>query len=167
MMLEAPSAPLPPPPSNSDPLHLPIDQDSSPQDQTIPQPAATSSPQKEAVTPDSESAATNQDSGPMLFLSESLQESFTEDAQERSAAELKEEQTCSAADSAEKHPIAQPPEAPLSAEPAVMPQPAKVKKDKLAMLKRLGMNPPPVAKLCADDGAFVHLEPPQIKTGEG
>lgn len=103
----------------------------------------------------------------MLFLSESLQESFAEDAPERSTTESKEEQTHSAPESADKQPVAQPPEAPLSAEPAVMQQPAKVKKDKLAMLKKLGLNPPPVAKLCADDGAFVHLEPPQIKPGEG
>lgn len=165
-MLETPSAPPQPSQSTSDPLHLPIDQDSSPQDQTIPQPAATSSPQKEAINPDLESAATDKDSGPMLFLSESLQESFTEDDPGRSAGESKEEQTHSVANSAEKQPVAQPPEAPLSADPAVMQQPAKIKKDKLAMLKKLGMNPPPVAKLCPDDGAFVHLEPPQIKPGE-
>ncbi|XP_036421566.1 LOW QUALITY PROTEIN: claspin [Colossoma macropomum] len=45
------------------------------------------------------------------------------------------------------------------AEPGpVMPKP---KKDKLARLRELGLEPPPVAKLCADDGAFVQLEPPQ------
>lgn len=168
-MLETPSAPPPPPPPppTSDPLHLPIDQDSSPQDQPLPQPAATSSPQKEVVDQDSESAATDQYSGPMLFLSESLQESLTEDAPERSAVESGEEQAHSAPDSSEKRPVAQPLEAPLPAEPAVMQQPAQPKKDKLALLKKLGLNPPPVAKLCADDGAFVHLEPPQIKPGEG
>ncbi|XP_016426116.1 claspin-like isoform X2 [Sinocyclocheilus rhinocerous] len=37
----------------------------------------------------------------------------------------------------------------------------KPRKDKLARLKELGLDPPPVAKLCADDGAFVQLEPPQ------
>ncbi|KAI4883998.1 hypothetical protein NFI96_019513 [Prochilodus magdalenae] len=45
------------------------------------------------------------------------------------------------------------------AEPgSVMPKP---KKNKLARLRELGLEPPPVAKLCADDGAFVQLEPPQ------
>lgn len=166
-MLETPSAPPPPPPPTSDPLHLPTDQESSPQDQPLPQPAATSSPQKDVVDQDSESAATDQYSGPMLFLSESLQESLTEDAPERSAVESGEEQAHSAHDSSGKRPDAQPLEAPLPAEPAVMQQPAQPKKDKLALLKKLGLNPPPVAKLCADDGAFVHLEPPQIKPGEG
>ncbi|XP_051527544.1 claspin-like [Myxocyprinus asiaticus] len=37
----------------------------------------------------------------------------------------------------------------------------KTRKDKLARLRELGLDPPPVAKLCADDGAFVQLEPPQ------
>ncbi|XP_072531008.1 claspin isoform X2 [Salminus brasiliensis] len=37
----------------------------------------------------------------------------------------------------------------------------KAKKDKLARLRELGLEPPPVAKLCADDGAFVQLEPAQ------
>lgn len=166
-MLETPSAPPPPPPLTSDPLHVPIDPDSSPQDTHLPQPAATSSPQKEVIDQDSQSAATDQDSGPMLFLSESLQESLTEDVPERLAAESGEEQTHSVPDLAEKQPVAQPLEGPVSAEPAVMQQPAKPKKDKLALLKKLGLNPPPVAKLCADDGAFVHLEPPQIKPGKG
>lgn len=103
----------------------------------------------------------------MLFLSESLQESLIEDAPEKLAAESGEEQTHSVPDLVEKQPVAQPLEGHVPAEPAVMQQPAKPKKDKLALLKKLGLNPPPVAKLCADDGAFVHLEPPQIKPGEG
>ncbi|XP_077096497.1 claspin isoform X2 [Siphateles boraxobius] len=37
----------------------------------------------------------------------------------------------------------------------------KPRMDKLARLRALGLDPPPVAKLCADDGAFVQLEPPQ------
>ncbi|XP_043073413.1 claspin isoform X2 [Puntigrus tetrazona] len=37
----------------------------------------------------------------------------------------------------------------------------KPRKNKLARLRELGLDPPPVAKLCADDGAFVQLEPPQ------
>lgn len=42
----------------------------------------------------------------------------------------------------------------------------KPKKDKLARLRELGLEPPPVAKLCADDGAFVQLEPQQANPGE-
>ncbi len=42
----------------------------------------------------------------------------------------------------------------------------KPRKDKLARLRELGLDPPPVAKLCADDGAFVQLEPPQENPGE-
>ncbi|XP_052439173.1 claspin isoform X1 [Carassius gibelio] len=45
------------------------------------------------------------------------------------------------------------------AQPAA--QMLKPRKDKLARLRELGLDPPPVAKLCADDGAFVQLEPPQ------
>ncbi|XP_047664004.1 claspin isoform X2 [Tachysurus fulvidraco] len=41
----------------------------------------------------------------------------------------------------------------------------KPKKDKLARLRELGLEPPPVAKLCADDGAFVQLEPQQTNPG--
>ena len=48
----------------------------------------------------------------------------------------------------------------------LMQQPAKLKKDKLARLRELGLDPPPVAKLCPDDGAFVQLEPPQLNPGE-
>nr|XP_023687858.1 claspin isoform X2 [Paramormyrops kingsleyae] len=39
------------------------------------------------------------------------------------------------------------------------PQP---RKDRLARLRELGLHPAPVPRLCADDGAFVHLEPPQV-----
>lgn len=43
----------------------------------------------------------------------------------------------------------------------------KPKKDKLARLRELGLEPPPVAKLCADEGAFIQLEPQQANPGEG
>lgn len=42
----------------------------------------------------------------------------------------------------------------------------KPKKDKLARLRELGLVPPPVTKLCADDGAFIQLEPQQANPGE-
>ncbi|KAM9494718.1 claspin [Clarias gariepinus] len=41
----------------------------------------------------------------------------------------------------------------------------KPKKDKLARLRELGLEPPPVAKLCADEGAFIQLEPKQANPG--
>lgn len=42
----------------------------------------------------------------------------------------------------------------------------QARKDRLARLRELGLHPPPVPRLCADDGAFVHLEPPQVNPGE-
>nr|XP_055074922.1 claspin isoform X2 [Misgurnus anguillicaudatus] len=51
-----------------------------------------------------------------------------------------------------------------STQPAVTdpaPQVLKPRKDKLARLRELGLDPPPVAKLHADEGAFVQLELPQ------
>ncbi|KAJ0003637.1 hypothetical protein NQD34_008735 [Periophthalmus magnuspinnatus] len=41
----------------------------------------------------------------------------------------------------------------------------KPKKDKLTRLRELGLEPPPVVKLCPDEGAFVHLDPPQPNSG--
>lgn len=41
------------------------------------------------------------------------------------------------------------------------PQVLKPRKDKLARLRELGLDPPPVVKLSADEGAFVQLEAPQ------
>ena len=36
------------------------------------------------------------------------------------------------------------------------------RKDRLARLRELGLDPPPIAKLCPDEGAFVNLlEPTQ------
>lgn len=128
----------------------------------------------------------DQESGPMLYLSESLQESVTTDAvvnpasgsgEEASAAPIKESQTAAMPDSEAQQEVAVsgasvepvPPQCgsadPAAAEPSVQ-QPNKPKKDKLARLKELGLDPPPVAKLCADDGAFVQLEPPQLNPGE-
>lgn len=180
-MLETPSAP-PPPPSNptSDPLQMPMEPDSPPspdlsstQIQPISHPAATSSPQRESVNQDAEAAASldpNQESGPMLYLSESLQESLTADALVRPATESGEEQTHSASESPQKEPVPQSLVESVSAKPAspepAAQEPSKPKKDRLAMLKKLGLDPPPVAKLCPDDGAFVQLEPPEVNPGE-
>ncbi|XP_035536851.1 claspin [Morone saxatilis] len=187
MMLETPSAPTNPP---SDPLQPPTEQDSSPsldlsstQIQPIPHPAATSSPQREGVSQDGEATASldpDQESGPMLYLSESLQESVTTDGVVRPASDSGEEtppaplehsQTAVTSDSDAllKEPVSgalvEPKRSdPAAAEPSAQ-QPTKPKKDKLAILKKLGLDPPPVARLCPDDGAFVQLEPPQLNPG--
>lgn len=60
--------------------------------------------------------------------------------------------------------VTQPQPAPASVEPVAPPVP-KPKKDRLARLRELGVEPPPVSKLCADDGSF-DLEPPQVNPGE-
>uniref|UniRef100_A0A3P8TZ88 Claspin n=1 Tax=Amphiprion percula TaxID=161767 RepID=A0A3P8TZ88_AMPPE len=171
MMLEAPSAPPPPAePQQKDSPPPPLDL-SSTQIQPLQPPAATSSPQQENLsqprgtpqTPDPE-----QESGPMLYLSESLQESAP-DAGGNPAPGSGEE--TSTALKTETHPggLVEP-EAPQSlnvspAEPSAQLQ-IKQKKDKLARLKELGLDPPPVARLCPDDGAFVQLEVKQNNTGE-
>lgn len=106
----------------------------------------------------------------MLYLSESLQESLTADTLVRAATESGEEQTHSASESPQKEPVPQSLVESVSAKPAspepVAQEPSKPKKDKLAMLRKLGLDPPPVAKLCPDDGAFVQLEPPEVNPGE-
>uniref|UniRef100_A0A3Q4H7I7 Claspin n=1 Tax=Neolamprologus brichardi TaxID=32507 RepID=A0A3Q4H7I7_NEOBR len=152
------------------------------------QPAATSSPQKQNLDQAGETSVTSdpeQESGPMLYLSESLQDSVTADAEDKpasdsgeetSAAPLPHDPTAATSDSEtlQKETVSKAvvdPAAPqcLSAdsattEPSVQ-QPTKPKKDKLTRLKELGLDPPPIAKLCPDDGAFVQLDPPQLNPG--
>lgn len=164
------------------------EQDSSPsldltstQIQPIPYPAATSSPQKESLNQageTTESLDPDQESGPMLYLSESLQESVTTDGElrpacdsgeETSPASLDQSQTAVMLDSEglQKEPVSGALVEPFSADPAAAePSAQQPKMDKLARLKKLGVDPPPVAKLCPDDGAFVQLEPPQLNLGE-
>ncbi|KAG7225407.1 hypothetical protein INR49_027396 [Caranx melampygus] len=197
MMLETKSAPPPPPPVNppTEPQQPSTEQDSSPsldlsctQIQPLSHPAATSSPQKESLNEATEAAASldsNQESGPMLYLSESLQESVTADGVVKSASDSEEE--TSAAPQEQSQTTVTPDSEALDKEPVsgdliepVIPQcgstdsaaaqpslqqTAKPKKDKLARLKELGLDPPPVAKLCPDDGVFVQLEPPQLNPG--
>ncbi|XP_051811870.1 claspin isoform X1 [Acanthochromis polyacanthus] len=172
MMLEAPSAPpaappAPPPaePQQQDPPPPPPLDLSSSQIQPLLPPAATSSPQQEDLVQPRGTPQTSdpeQESGPMLFLSESLQESAP-DAEGRPAPGSGEE--TSTALKTEPHPggLVEH-EAPQSLN--VSPSPAegsaqhqtKQKKDRLARLKELGLDPPPVARLSPDDGAFVQLE---------
>ncbi|KAM6903716.1 claspin isoform 2-T2 [Lycodopsis pacificus] len=178
MMLETPSA-LPPRPSEL--LQPSAEQDSSPsldpsstQIQPLPHPAATSSPQQESLSQAREATASpdpDQESGPMLYLSESLQESNTADGGlkpasdsgvEKPPAPSAQNQTVVLSDSEAlpKEPVSDP----AAAEPSTQ-RPTKPREDKLARLKRLGLDPPPVAKLCSDDGAFVELEPPPLNPG--
>ncbi|XP_071356864.1 claspin isoform X2 [Trachinotus anak] len=196
VMLETPSAP-PPPPVNppSEPQQPSTEQDSSPsldlsstQIQPLPHPAATSSPQQESLNQAREATASldsNQESGPMLYLSESLQESATADGVMKSASDSEEETSAgpleqshaavisdsevlqkeAASGALVKPEVAQCENTDsAAAEPSVQ-QTTKPKKDKLTRLKELGLDPPPVAKLCPDDGAFVQLEPPQLNPG--
>lgn len=108
----------------------------------------------------------------MLYLSESLQESNTADGGlkpasdsgvEKPPAPSEQNQTAVLSDSEAlpKEPVSDP----AAAEPSTQ-RPTKPREDKLARLKRLGLDPPPVAKLCSDDGAFVELEPPPLNPGE-
>ncbi|XP_075962009.1 claspin [Anarhichas minor] len=182
MMLEMPSAPPPPP---SELLQPSAEQDSSPsldlsstQIQPLPHPAATSSPQQESLNQAREATASpdpDQESGPMLYLSESLQESNTADGGlkpasdsgvEKPPAPSEQNQTAVLSDSEtlQKEPVSDPAAAEPSAQPSAQ-RPSKPREDKLARLKRLGLDPPPVAKLCSDDGAFVELEPPPLNPG--
>lgn len=114
----------------------------------------------------------------MLYLSESLQvtcpshseeEIFTvpqEKSHTAALPDLKDQQ-----EEAETGALVKPLAAQsMSAEPAgvepLAQGPTKPKKDKFARLRELGLDPPPVAKLSADDGAFVQLELPQLNPGE-
>ncbi|XP_034071045.1 claspin isoform X2 [Gymnodraco acuticeps] len=181
-MLETPSAP-PPPPIIAPSEQPPTEQDSPPsldmsstQIQSIPHPAATSSLLQESLSPAREAAASlDQGSGPMLYLSESLQESegtyaqrCASDSGEACPAEQSQNAVMSDAPQRESGAVLEPLNAQCAdsavKEPSVQ-QPTKPKKDKFALLKKFGLNPPPVAKLCADEGAFVQLEPPQLNSG--
>ncbi|XP_014909917.1 claspin isoform X1 [Poecilia latipinna] len=137
------------------PLAPPTQQDAPPspdlssnQIQSLPAPAAASSPQQQnlpAEEPEPES-------GPMLLLSETLQESL-------------------AADSAEPLPDGGPKQSQAASEPQSdpvppsAPEPARPKKDRMSRLKELGLDPPPPAKLSPDDGAFVQLDLPHCNPG--
>lgn len=186
VMLETLSAPLPPPVNTeTDAVQLSTEQDSTPssdlttQIQSISHPAATSSPQKETADHQDGDGSTRPDlgeeSGPLLYLSESLQESLTCNEvarQELDSAANKQTKAAGKSDFdiqeqeplqvAEVEPVG---DLAAAAEPSAQ-QPLKLRKDKLAMLKRLGLDPPPVVKLRPDDGTFVKLEPPQLNPGK-
>lgn len=120
----------------------------------------------------------------MLYLSESLQESTTTDDGEKPVSDTGENPSVAPLDQSQatlSDSAAREEEAgsgallkplslsgcidPASAELSVQ-KPTKLKKDRLARLKELGLEPPPVAKLCADNGGFVHLDPAQLNPGQ-
>ncbi|XP_028278225.1 claspin [Parambassis ranga] len=174
-----PSEPQQPPTELDPPPSLDL---SSTQFQPLLQPAATSSPQQESLIQNSETTDPEpQESGPMLYLSESLQESVPGDVvgkpvteEEASAVALEHSQAAAMSDTEAMQieplsgalggPVVPRSRSESSPEPSVQ-QPTKPKKDKLTRLKELGLDPPPVAKLCPDDGSFVQLEPPQHNPG--
>ncbi|XP_029023774.1 claspin isoform X2 [Betta splendens] len=189
MVLE--TTPAPPPPVNppSEPQQPCVEQDcssldlSSTQIQPLSHPAATSSPQQETLSQARDAPESlDQESGPMLYLSESLQESLPADAAVRPVSQCedisslpKECQTAVVSDpqTTQKEPVSGALVDPVavqceSTEAAALKvpeqKPAKPKKDRLARLKELGLDPPPVAKLC-QDAAFVELEPTQLNPG--
>ncbi|XP_018603408.2 claspin [Scleropages formosus] len=53
-------------------------------------------------------------------------------------------------------------EGPGTQDPVSPPVETKPRKDRLTRLRELGLDPPPVPKLHADDGAFVHLDTPHV-----
>nr|XP_019959327.1 PREDICTED: claspin [Paralichthys olivaceus] len=197
VMLSETPPPPPAPPVNPSikPQQSSAEQDSPPsldlsctQIQPLPHPAATSSPQQESLSQAGEAIASldsNQESGPMLYLSESLQESVTADGVDKSVSNSGEETSAVPTDQSQTavmpdsetlqiQPVSGVVVGPAAgqcgssnsaAQEPLMQQHTKPKKDKLARLKELGVDPPPIAKLCPDDGAFIQLESPQLNPG--
>lgn len=127
---------------------------SSNQIQPLLQPTATSSPHQENQGFD---ADLEPESSPMmLYLSGSLQESLVTEV---AASTPNHNQTAASSEVHQTELLCEPVSGPSAG-------PTKPRRDKLARLKELGLDPPPVAKLCPDDGAFVQLEPPQTNPGE-
>ena len=188
IMSETPPAP-PAPPVNPPikPQHSSTEQDSSPsldpsctQLQPVSHPAATSSPQPESHSQAGEATASlgsNQESGPVLYLSESLQESA--DGVEKTVSDSGEEPAAVPTDQSQAAVVPDSETRQVESVTGVVPEAGssnsaaqeplihtKPKKDKFARLKELGLDPPPIAKLCPDDGAFIELEAPQLNPGE-
>ncbi|XP_077600030.1 claspin isoform X2 [Stigmatopora nigra] len=151
VMLEKPTLPPPPPEPSSEaeqPNSVPSQLETISQFKVdLPEPAATSSPQQEILIQAEESTvmSSEPDQGftPMLYLSESLQSAdfpmnLTHEAE-----------------------TVQPEVATVETQATSL----KPKMDKLARLKELGLEPPPVAKLRADEGNFIVLEPATLNPG--
>ncbi|XP_055081473.1 claspin-like [Periophthalmus magnuspinnatus] len=159
---------LDPPPPTSEPVQTSTDLHPSNPNLDLPQPSATSSPQKDTLSQPQEhpvppltastaSLEEDQASTPMLFLSESLQEDV-KTAEE----EANESQNNAISLVGEREVLM---EACVEEGKKDETVEVKPKKDKLTRLRELGLEPPPVVKLCPDEGAFVHLDPPQPNSG--
>ncbi|XP_051927578.1 claspin isoform X2 [Hippocampus zosterae] len=171
VMLEKPTPPLPAADPASQAQQAPAEQDSAP-----PPHQASSQlkplPEPENLSPTRDAAIFTSDRGfaPMLYLSESLQESLSADASMKTASEegglLKQTEALSNIQRAEDGPPAavEPQSTTLTAEPLTT-LAGKPKMDKLARLKELGLDPPPVAKLCANAGDFILLDPASHNPG--
>lgn len=174
-MLKTLSAPGAPPvnpdapqPSTEQGSPPPLDP-SSTQSQPQSHPAAASSPQKETADHQdgggTGSLDLREESGPLLYLSESLHESLTSDEAARPDSDSgceasKQTDAAGTCDFDKQQPAGGAEPEPVSAQHHLEPR-----GDRLARLRKLGLDPPPVAKLHPDDGAFVKLEPPQLHPG--
>lgn len=184
-MLEKPTPPLPESNPISQAQQAPAEQDSSPtphdassQLKPLPEPAAASSPQQENPTNQTRAAAAAEIFGsdpgfaPMLYLSESLQESLSASMKPGSeeGGLWKQTEAPSNIQQADAGPTAAvEPQSTFFTDPGTA-EPfarlaSKPKMDKLARLKELGLDPPPVAKLCANAGDFILLDPASHNPG--
>ena len=160
-----------PPPSNppNEPQLDPAEDNAVPsftQVQTLPQPSATSSPQQEHHPRTSEPET----GGPVLEVAEMPKTSEVDHTKPESTeteAGLPEPGQVEASRCPARlvetgaGDVAMP-AAGASVE-AVAQGHHRSRKDRLAKLRELGLDPPPIPKLCADEGAFVNLlEPPQL-----
>ncbi|XP_045082258.1 claspin-like isoform X3 [Coregonus clupeaformis] len=151
----------------------------STQTQALSQPTATSSPHQENHSRAGETSPTQElddDESPLPELAAIMQganisgldgaeipppESMGAGIPDQNQAEDSQAQEIEA--KAGDGDVALPLPAPAIVDPIAPPVP-KPKKDRLARLRELGVEPPPVPKLCADDGSF-DLEPPQVNPG--
>uniref|UniRef100_H3CLG1 Claspin n=1 Tax=Tetraodon nigroviridis TaxID=99883 RepID=H3CLG1_TETNG len=167
VMLKTLSAPGAPPvnpdapqPSTEQGSPPPLDP-SSTQSQPQSHPAAASSPQKE--TADHQDGERSLDH--YCTCRESLHESLTSDEAARPDSDSgceasKQTDAAGTCDFDKQQPAGGAEPEPVSAQHHLEPR-----GDRLARLRKLGLDPPPVAKLHPDDGAFVKLEPPQLHPG--
>ncbi|CAB1351210.1 unnamed protein product [Coregonus sp. 'balchen'] len=169
------------PPQPEEPQQSPASLDpTSTQTQALPQPTATSTHQKNhsRAGETSPTQEPDDDESPLPELAAIMQganisgldgaeipppESMEAEPLEQNQAEASDSQAQEMEVKAGDGYVAQPLPAPASVEP-VAPPVTKPKKDRLARLRELGVEPPPVSKLCADDGSF-DLEPPQVNPG--
>ncbi|XP_062301928.1 claspin isoform X1 [Osmerus eperlanus] len=169
MILETTPAPAPPP-SNppNEPQHDPAEDNTVPsftQVQTLPQPSATSSPQQEhhPRTDEPETGA------PVLEVAEmpkTSQVDHTKPESTETEAGLPVPGQVEASRSPARLVETGAGDVAMPAAGAIVEAVAqghhRSRKDRLARLRELGLDPPPISKLCPDEGAFVNLlEPPQ------